>query len=302
MHTILLTPADSVQRTVDALPRDGEEAVLRLAPGVYREKIVLDRPRTALEGAGAGRTVIRWGDGARDVLPSGEKRRTFRTATLRTDGVGITLRALTVENTAGPGETAGQAIALYADGDGFRCEDCVLRGRQDTLFTAPPPPKEVEPGGFTGPKQFAPRVPQRHDYLRCRIEGDVDFIFGGAAARFADCEIVTVFTPGREGRAAWGWCTAASTPEGQTMGYLFEDCRFLAEAGVPDGSVYLGRPWREHAKTALRRCFLGAHIHPAHWDDWGKEAFHSLGRFEESGSTGPGAPAPLLPAWAHADP
>lgn len=258
----------ALQRAIDALPRDGTPAVIRLAPGMYREKAVLDRPHTALVGEDPETTRITWGDGAKEILADGVKRGTFRTATLRTDGEGITLRGLTVENSAGPGAAAGQAIALYADGDGFLCEDCVLLGYQDTLFTAPLPPREIEPGGFNGPKRDAPRVPQRQVYRRCRIRGDVDFIFGGAAAWFEDCAIVS---------CGPGWCTAASTPEGQRMGYVFYRCRFTAEEAVPAGSVYLGRPWREWAKTVLLGCTLGPHIHPAHWHDWGKPAFHTCG-------------------------
>ena len=262
----------ALQRAIDALPRNGEPALIRLAAGVYREKVVLDRPDTELAGEGADVTRIVWGDGAREILADGVKQGTFRTATLRTDGERITLRGLTVENCAAPREEAGQAIALYADGDGFRCEDCALLGHQDTLFTAPLPPKEIEPGGFNGPKRDAPRVPQRHLYRRCRIAGDVDFIFGGAAAWFEDCDIISVGP---------GWCTAASTPEGQRLGYVFDRCRFTAAPGVAPESVWLGRPWREGAKTALIGCALGPHIHPAHWQDWGKPGFHTCGDYAE---------------------
>ena len=194
----------------------------------------------------------------------------------------MTLRRLTVENAAGPREICGQAIALYADGDGFCCEDCILLGGQDTLFTAPLPPREIEPGGFAGPKQHAPRTPQRQHYLRCVIRGDVDFIFGGAAAWFEDCVIVTADARADRTEPFAGYCTAASTPEGQAMGYVFHRCWFTAEEGVPPGSTYLGRPWREWAKTVLIDCALGPHIHPAHWHDWGKAAFHTLGLFAES--------------------
>ena len=53
-----------LQAAIDSLPRDGEPAVLTLAEGVFREKVVLDRPRTTLAGAGRDRTRIVWGDGA----------------------------------------------------------------------------------------------------------------------------------------------------------------------------------------------------------------------------------------------
>lgn len=280
--------AGALQAVLDRLPDDGTPAVIRLAPGVYREKVVLARSHTTLEGASAGNTRIVWGDGAREILGDGIKRGTFRTATLRTDGAHITLRHLTIENDAAPREKAGQAIALYADGDHLLVEDCVLRSFQDTLFTAPLPPKEIEKNGFIGPKQHAPRVPQRHTYRRCRIEGDVDFIFGGAAAWFEDCDIAAV--DGREDRSQpfAAYCTAASTPENQAYGYVFKACRFL-NGGCPAGSVYLGRPWREWAKTVLLDCDLGEHIAPAGFDDWGKTHAHSTVFYAEYGSRGPGS-------------
>ena len=38
----------------------------------------------------------------------------------------------------------GQAIALYADGDRLVIDSCRLIGHQDTLFTGPLPPKEID--------------------------------------------------------------------------------------------------------------------------------------------------------------
>lgn len=288
----------ALQRAIDSLPQDGSPALLRLAPGVYREKVVLARPNTTLEGAGADCTRIVWGDAAYTLLADGRKRGTFRTATLRTDAPGITLRGLTIENDAAPREAAGQAIALYADGDGLLCEDCRLLGAQDTLFTAPLPPREIEKDGFIGPKQHAPRVAQHHVYRRCLISGDVDFIFGGAAAWFDRCTIQNI--DGRSDRSTpyVGYATAASTPEGQRFGYVFSHCRFVGE-GVPDGSVYLGRPWREFAKTVLIDCELGAHIAPAGFHDWNKPAAHDTAFYAECGSFGPGASGERC-AFSHA--
>ena len=183
IHVSHGSPIDTLAKALSLLPPDdGTPAVIHLAPGLYREKAIVSRAHTTIEGAGAAHTRIVWDDAARTILADGRKRGTFRTATLRTDAPDITLRGLTIENAAAPREAVGQAIALYADGDGLLVEDCALLGAQDTLFTAPLPPREIEKDGFIGPKQFAPRVPQRQLYRRCRIEGDVDFIFGGAAA------------------------------------------------------------------------------------------------------------------------
>ena len=285
MNEIQVFPGeDALSRAIAALPRNDEPITLRLAPGVYREKVVLQRPHTTLEGSGAGESIITWSDGAKEVLPDGMNRGTFRTATLLVDAPHVTLLRLTVENAAAPRQQVGQAIALYADGDYFTCEDCTLRSHQDTLFTAPLPPKELQKNGFIGPKQFAPRTPQRHTYRRCRIEGDVDFIFGGAAAWFEDCDIVSVDA---------GYATAASTPEGQKYGYVFKHCRFLGD-NLPQASCYLGRPWRDYAKTVLLDCTIGAHIRPECWHDWDKPPFHECGYYAEYP-----APAHERAAFAH---
>lgn len=285
MNEIQVFPGeDALSRAIAALPKDDEPITLRLAPGVYREKVVLQRPHTTLEGSGAGESIITWDDGAKEVLPDGMNRGTFRTATLLVDAPHVTLRRLTVENDAAPRQQVGQAIALYVDGDYFTCEECTLRSHQDTLFTAPLPPKELQKNGFIGPKQFAPRTPQRHTYRRCRIEGDVDFIFGGAAAWFEDCDIVSVDA---------GYATASSTPEGQKYGYVFKHCRFLGD-NLPQASCYLGRPWRDYAKTVLLDCTIGAHIRPEGWHDWDKPPFHECGYYAEYP-----APAHERAAFAH---
>ena len=213
---------------------------------------------------------------------------TFRSYTLLVLAEGCALRGLTVQNAAAPREKVGQCVALFADGDRFTCEDCTLLSAQDTLFTAPLPPKEALKNGFLGPTQFLPRTPQRHTYRRCVIKGDVDFIFGGAAAWFEDCDIVSI-NAYTDGRIPGGYATAASTPEGQKYGYVFRNCRFLAGEGVGDSTMYLGRPWREFAKTVLIGCFIGAHIKPEGWDNWGKPNFGQTGLYAEYGCTGPGS-------------
>ena len=295
MQIIHAGPGTAVATLAEAIallpPDDGSQAEIRLSPGVYREKITLSRPHTTLRGESAGNTRIVWHDGAKEILADGMKRGTFRTATLMVDAPHVTLHGLTIENAAAPREEAGQAIALYADGDGLLVEDCILLGHQDTLFTAPMPPKEIEPNGFIGPKQFAPRTPQRQAYRRCLICGDVDFIFGGAAVWFEDCEIHSV--DGRRDRShpCEGYVTAASTPEGQRFGYIFHHCRFTAKS-VAAASVYLGRPWRDWAKTLLIDCELGAHIHPDGFHDWNKPQAHATMDYAQYGSVGPGAAGP----------
>lgn len=266
--------------------------IIHIAPGIYREKLVLERPYVTLEGSCAGDTVLVYGDYALQILEDGSKRGTFRTATLRIHTHDVTLRHLTVKNDAGCGRLVGQAIALYADGDRLHLDHCCLIGSQDTLFTAPLPLKEAQPGGFTGPGQHLPRIMGRHYYEHCRIQGDVDFIFGGAVCYFEECEIFAakpqLLPPeSPDGQRIYGYLTAASTPQGQQYGYVFHRCRLLSDC--PDASVYLGRPWREYAKTVYLECYMDAHIHPAGWQDWNKEHGHFY--YGEYACYGPGSDA-----------
>ena len=95
-------------------------------------------------------TVISFGDYGYEIMPDGIKRGTFRSYTFFVHAADVTLRNLTIENTAGDSKTHGQAIALYAECDRFVAEYCRILGHQDTLFTGPLPPEEYEPGGFRG--------------------------------------------------------------------------------------------------------------------------------------------------------
>ncbi len=261
---------------------------IRIAPGIYRERLVVSQPHIRLKGAGGeagseAETRIVWGDGALEILTDGIKRGTFRTATVRIDtgAEGFSAQDITFQNDAGPGEIAGQALALYIDCPESRFENCRLLGHQDTLFLAPLPPREKEPGGFTGPGEKQPRLMGEHSFHSCYIEGDVDFIFGGARALFNDCEIHSL----DRGEEINGYAAAPCTPEGEEWGFVFLRCRFTSHCAP--GTVYLGRPWGEYGKTAVIGCDLGAHIHPEGFDDWGKP--HGNLDFILSGNRGPGA-------------
>ena len=217
---------------------------------------------------------------AKEDMPDGTKRGTFRTYTVLVDGDNIHFKNCVFENSAGKGKDVGQAIALYIDGDDITLEDCTLIGHQDTVFLAPLPKKEIIPGGFIGPKQFTERKRRTVHFKNCTIKGGVDFIFGGATAYFDNCELVSVEE---------GYVFAPSTPEDVEIGFVATNCRFTAEEGVGKATCFVARPWRNHAYVRLENCYLGEHIHPSAFDDWGKTEAHATVRFSESGSYGPSA-------------
>jgi pectinesterase len=228
---------------------------------------------------------------AREEMSDGTKRGTFRSYSVLVDGDNIRFKNCVFENSAGSGSEKGQAIALYLDGDGITLENCVLLGHQDTLFLAPLPQKEIIPGGFMGPKQFTERTNRTYHFRNCVIKGGVDFIFGGATAYFDNCEFVSVES---------GYVFAPSTPEDVEIGFVARNCRFTSENGVPAASCFIARPWRDHAYVRLENCYLGEHMHPLGFDDWGKVDAHEKVRFFEKGSFGEGASTDR-PHYVHTD-
>ena len=269
---------------VQAVPYEIPAQIL-IGPGTYREKLFCEKGQIALKGAGMDKTRLVWGDGGKLPHPDGRPTHTFRSWTAFFGGESVTVEDMTIENDAGPGSVAGQAIAAYVDSRRAIFRRVRLLGSQDTLFCAPLPEKEREKDGFLGPRVFAPRQPSAQYYQSCEIAGDIDFIFGGADALFEQCVLRSVDNGPGQGDCR-GYVTAPSTaPDG--LGFVFWDCDFVSDC--PAGSVYLGRPWRPAGKTAVVECRLGAHIAPAGFCPWNSRTDWDRSAFAEEGNTGPGA-------------
>ena len=119
MLTINVAPDGSGQFTtiseaVLAVPYDCP-AVIRIAPGIYREKLVCEKKDITLAGAGMDATRLVWNDGGKLPHPDGRPTHTFRSYTAFFSGEKLRVDDMTIENDAGPGAKAGQAIAAYVD-------------------------------------------------------------------------------------------------------------------------------------------------------------------------------------------
>ena len=246
---------------------------LILAPTAYKESVVFECSNLIVEGSGVKPedTLIVDKHFAKEKYSDGFERGTFRTAVVRTDGNNITFRNLTIQNSSGNGKKYGQAIALYADGLGILVENCRLIGYQDTLFTAPFPAlnKHGKNEGF-GPKNDLPRDPSVQIFRNCFIEGDVDFIFGGATALFEDCTIFShdavTEMDSSDKNSCRGYICAPCTVQGLDYGYLFVNCDLISNC--PDETVYLGRPWRPFGRAVFIGCTYGKHIKKELFNDW----------------------------------
>lgn len=273
-----INPYENLQDVLDAAPPG---TVIRLPAGVIRQKTVIRTPGITLVGAGRDKTVLAFDRCARDMDNVGRPLGTFRSFTLAVTAKNVTLRALTVRNDAGDPARKGQQVALSVYGDGFRMEDGGLVSTQDTLFLGPLPPDLRRRYQNLLPEELRRPEPLSSRFLRCRIAGSVDFVFGGGSALFDDCELRSV----HDGRSM-GFVAAPSHDLSQTDGFLFRRCRFTADPAVPAGSVYLARPWRDHGLAVFEDCAYGPHVHPAGFDKWGTTQRNETARFYET----PGVP------------
>ncbi|RDY31216.1 pectinesterase family protein [Lachnotalea glycerini] len=281
----------SIEAALASVEKDTSPIQLFIKAGIYKERIEITRPNIALIGENRENTIITNDYYAKMKMEDGSLRRTFRTYSVFLDGKNITAENLTFVNSSGLGKDVGQAIAVYAEGDFLTFKNCSFLGSQDTLFTGPLPPTVIEPGGFTGPKEFAPRINSLQLYENCYIQGDIDFIFGSATAYFDNCEIFSQ----NINQEVNGYVTAPSTPQEQEFGYVFNHCHLIGDC--PKESVYLGRPWRNYAKAVFMNCEMGAHIKREGFHDWNKTDSHATTFFAEYNSYGPGANDKARAPW-----
>lgn len=237
--------------------------VIRIKPGTYKEQIYIQREKRFfhLIGEDAEKTILTFDLNANIVGPAGKPIGTFRTPSVYIDAEDFTAENITFENSAGP---VGQALAIRIDADRAVFRNCRFLGWQDTIL--------------------ANRG--RHYFENCYIAGHVDFIFGGATCFFERCRIHCLKD---------GYITAASTPDTNRYGYVFNNCEIT---GTPGAKTFLGRPWRDFAATVFLNTKMSEVVRPVGWNNWGKVEKEKTTRYAEFGSTGEGAKSEERVKWA----
>jgi pectin methylesterase-like acyl-CoA thioesterase len=134
--------------------------------------------------------------------------------------------------------TGPQALALYTQNDRTILNNCWLRSYQDTYLTT------------------YGNVAYRHYIKNCRIEGAVDFIYGGGDVFFDKCTLYL-------NRSAGGYIVAPSHQTGTQWGYVFSNCTI--DGASPSYTTYLGRPWANSPKTSFLNTTAKINIYPEGW-------------------------------------
>lgn len=264
----------TIQEAVNAFRDHSQVRVtLFIKNGIYPEKLVIPswKPNIHIIGESKTGVVITGDDYSGKAYPNGvkdatgkDKFSTYTSYTVLVDAPNTIIENLSIENAAG---RVGQAVALHVEGDRFVCRNCILKGNQDTLYAA----KE-------GSRQY---------YENCDIEGTTDFIFGKSISVFQSCTIKSLVN---------SYITAAATPQNQAYGFVFFDCKLIADPAAT--KVYLGRPWRPNAKTIFIRTEMDKHITPTGWDNWGNAENEKTVIYAEYASRGEGAVAQGRVSWS----
>ncbi len=259
---------DTLCGALDSIADSTDNAEIFLKNGFYFEKVVIDRPNVTIKGEDKNETVIVYNDCALRKNEKGEYLGTFATATLEIgkNAVNTVLDNITVQNSAGYGKVVGQAVALNAAADRTVVKNCRLIARQDTLMLWPGFREALEdPGIYT-----------RCYFENCYIEGDVDFIFGGATAVFKNCDIYCKHRP----TGYDCFITAACTPADIKYGFVFFDCRIDGDA--EKGTAYLGRPWTEGARTVFINTAATDVLNRSLWSKWNKNRLHDAAFYAQN--------------------
>lgn len=257
----------TVQAAFDAIPTGNTKPVsIFIRKGIYKELLTLDTRKdfVTLVGEDKNTTVLTFDNHAGKRLVNGDTINTWTSASFFLYANDFTAENITFENNAG--FTAGQAVAIFANGDRLQFTNCRFVGFQDVLFCS-----------GAGSRQI---------YKHCYIEGTTDFIFGPATAVFQNCHIHSKKN---------SHVTAASTPREVKYGFVFFDCTLTADEKT--NKVSLGRPWTPYAAVTYIRCKMDAHIIPEGWNNWRNPANETTARYAEYASSGIGGAKEKRVPW-----
>ncbi|KAH6820341.1 hypothetical protein C2S53_017711 [Perilla frutescens var. hirtella] len=262
----------SINEALATLPKKNNESfiVIHIKAGVYNENI--DIPK------GLNKLVF-VGDGPKSTIITGDKSmaggvQTYYTATLAVNGQDFLAKDIGVENTAGP--NGNQSLAVRVSGDRAIFYNVVMDGYQDTLCADT----------------------HRQFYRNCTISGTVDFVFGNGLALFQDCTFV-VRKPGP--KQACMVTAQGRSDANSNSAIIIQNGHFKADpallAAQPPVTSFLGRPWKEMARTIIMQSDIEGFINPTGWAPWVGNVGLDTCYYVEHNNRGPGAKTTGRAKW-----
>ncbi|NYF80856.1 polygalacturonase/pectin methylesterase-like acyl-CoA thioesterase [Granulicella arctica] len=248
----------SIAAAVNALGYGGGS--INIAPGTYKEKLVITQSNVQLIGTGAdaSKVVITGDDSVANGVDSsgnpiprinpatGSAFGTSQTYTVKATGNDFYATNLTIQNTAdyeAPNyQNNGQAVALMTTGDRSVLRGVMLLGGQDTLYSN--------------------GAAMRSYYNNCYIEGYVDYIFGNGKSVFDSCYLKTKIHGTLNGETTITAQNRESSSEDD--GYVITNSQLLFDDPNMT-NVYLGRPWGLVSTTYFLNTLMGPQVATPGW-------------------------------------
>ncbi|XP_044479966.1 putative pectinesterase/pectinesterase inhibitor 28 [Mangifera indica] len=244
--------------------------IIHIKEGVYKEYVTVDKTKA---------NVMFVGDGATKTKITGNKNfidgvNTMNTATVAILGPNFIAKDMGFENSAGAEKH--QAVALRVQADSAIFYNCQMDGYQDTLYAHA----------------------HRQYYRDCTITGTIDYIFGDAAAIFQNCRLI--FRKPMANQAVIITAQGRADKNAVT-GFVLQNCVIGGEpdyVAVKDQNKgYLGRPWKEFARTLYLQSEIGDVIQPEGWMPWQGDFALNTCWYAEFGNRGPGSDTARRVTW-----
>ena len=291
--------AGTFRTIAEAVAAVTEGSAIKIMPGLYYEKLVITKPGISLIGTDPATTII-YGyeadtgniDGNLlvevNLLPKGTKTEPGEKAAIPDapapnayfNAANLTFYNKGAEWNHEWGGVERRSIALALKGvDTSYLKNCIFIGQQDTMY-------------FRSGRVYAEH---------CYIEGDADYICGGATVLFDKCKIHTIqYLDGGIIVAAAGADTGYRSTMAHANGFVFKDCKITGHKSfeTQDKKVRLGRgTWTggsatsetQTGKTVYIRCEMQNIVNKDVWANWDNTNTASKCFFREYQCTGAGA-------------
>ena len=255
---------------IAALPAGGGAIFMR--PGTYTGQNLISTSNVQLRGLGGDPTKVIL-TGSQDSQQKGSDQ---ASATLGVTGSNFYMETIYVANTFqadNPGATGStQSVALWLTGDKDVIYNSQMIARQDTLY--------------------ANNGPSRQYFNADKISGNVDYIFGDAAAVFDNCNIYSVYNQTASGGitiTAQKKLFASNSPQNYLSGYVISNSTITNEVdlGTPTNLLY-GRPWGPYSTNIFINNSIQT-LNSAGWSEFTPGVTNNLptSTYAEYGNYGP---------------
>jgi len=230
--------------TACSIPSTDLKVITLASEKTFKEKLYVEEDNVCIYGTEteeAKKPIIEYDALADTQDAKGNLASTYGSSTVTVHGNNFQSAGVIYKNTAFTtmdeynSSKAGnkQACAIVVDQDAV-FSDCTFVGFQDTLYAR------------SG----------NQEYIRCKISGMTDYIFGeDSNVYLSECEITSIY---RNSDTNGGYICVTKEGKGNDnmVGFFFDNCTIKGDNNVVEGTVSLARPWGKNAQITYANCTM----------------------------------------------